>query len=92
MKNAKIRSKLFQDQPEKPLERAVFWVEWVMRHKNDYHAIESPVKKLGPFKANMFDMFTILGVILMSVAFLAGRFMHKGIQKGKKSSSTKKNE
>uniref|UniRef100_A0A336LZ62 CSON008880 protein n=1 Tax=Culicoides sonorensis TaxID=179676 RepID=A0A336LZ62_CULSO len=77
VRNAKLRSKLFQDQPQKPLERAVFWIEWTIRHKDDYHPIESPVKKLGPFKANMFDMILYLIVILMLISYLLGRHCHK---------------
>lgn len=76
-KNAKIRSKLFQDQPQKPLDRAVFWVEWTIRHKDDYQAIESPVRTLGPFKANMFDMISILIVILVVIAYMMGRYCQK---------------
>lgn len=35
--NAQWRSKIFHDRPLKPLESAVFWVEYVIRHKGTRH-------------------------------------------------------
>nr|CAD7261547.1 unnamed protein product [Timema shepardi] len=35
--NAQEASRLFRDQPETPLERAVYWTEYVIRHKGATH-------------------------------------------------------
>lgn len=40
----KKRSKLLRDQPEHPLNRAIYWTEYVLRHKGAYH-LQSPAKE-----------------------------------------------
>lgn len=35
--NSKIASNVFRDQKETPLERAVWWVEWMLRNPNANH-------------------------------------------------------
>lgn len=59
----KLRSARFQDQPEKPLERAVWWINWVLRNPNPDH-LTSPTLKLGFIKSNIYD---ILGAALLLV-------------------------
>lgn len=65
--NAKQRASLFKDQIDKPLDRAVFWLEWAIRHKDDMKLIESPVKRVGWFIGNGYDVLLIvtLPVILL---------------------------
>lgn len=36
-KNAKVISKRYRDQPKRPLETAIYWVEYVARHKGAKH-------------------------------------------------------
>lgn len=67
LEKMKIRSHRFRDQPEKPLERAVWWIEWVLRNPDPDH-IQSPVLKLGFFRANLFDIY--LYVLSLFLLFL----------------------
>lgn len=56
----KLRSKRFRDQMTKPLDRAVWWIEWAIRNPNPEH-LKSPVLKLGDFAGNSYDvLLTIL--------------------------------
>lgn len=59
----KLRSARFQDQPEKPLERAVWWINWAMRNPKPDHMI-SPTLKLGFIRSNIYD---ILGAAILLV-------------------------
>ncbi|XP_058065159.1 UDP-glucosyltransferase 2-like, partial [Anopheles bellator] len=56
------QSALFRDQPEKPLARAVWWIEWVLRHPNATE-LESPVLKLGFLRTNLIDV----GIFLLCI-------------------------
>jgi glucuronosyltransferase len=59
--NAKRISKLFQDKPQKPLETALWWIDFVMRNPSAPQ-FDPPSLKLGWFAANSYDI--ILTVIV----------------------------
>jgi glucuronosyltransferase len=64
-KNAQDVSKLFQDKPQKPLELAVWWIEYVLRNPNAPH-YESISLQLGPFAANSYDVIlAILTIVII---------------------------
>lgn len=66
--NASKWSALFRDQKEKPLERAVWWIEWVLRNPDrDY--LKSPVLRLGYIIGNSYDIIAIV-TILITVSLL----------------------
>lgn len=71
-----IRSKLLRDQPEKPIERAVWWIEYVIRHPHSSH-LRTPTTELGFFRSNSLDLYAILYstflLVLFSVLWLAGK-------------------
>lgn len=64
----KKRQLYLRDQKESPLERAIYWTEYVLRHKGAYH-LQSPAKDLTFFQYYMFDvvLFVILIVILFYI-------------------------
>lgn len=65
--NAVKWSARFRDQKEKPLQRAVWWAEWLLRHPDcDY--LKSPVLRLGFIVGNAYDVIAF--ILLVIVAFL----------------------
>lgn len=86
-KNMDRISVLFRDQPEKPLARAVWWVEWALRHP-DVESMQSPVLKLGFLRSNLVDVIAFL-VLLPCVLILVVR---KLVCKGRRVDRSKKND
>nr|XP_019557270.2 UDP-glucuronosyltransferase 2B15-like [Aedes albopictus] len=83
--NMKRISSLFQDQPEKPLDRAIWWIEWVLRHP-DYEGLQSPVLKLGFLRSNLVDVIGFFLLAFLIVFVMAKKMLRKGrhIDKQKK--------
>lgn len=73
--NAKKASAYFQDQKEKPLDRAIWWAEWVLRNPNNCNYMKSPVPRIGYIVGNSIDIIAFITlalttvVIFMSCAF-----------------------
>lgn len=55
-----------RDRPQKPIETAMFWVEYVIRHHGALHMI-SPLVNQTFFVSNGFDVYLL--VIAMSIFF-----------------------
>lgn len=53
--NSKRISKLFQDKPQKPLDTALWWIEYVIRNPKAPQS-DPPNLKLGWFAANSYDV------------------------------------
>lgn len=62
--NMDRRSLRFRDQPEPPLQRAVWWVEYTLRDTKPTH-LQSPVRLIGPFVANLCDMWLLAAGVVM---------------------------
>lgn len=64
-----IRSRLLRDQPEKPIDRAVWWVEYILRNPDASH-LRTPTIELGFLRSNSLDMYALLytGFILVIIA------------------------
>jgi len=58
-KNAERLSNLFRDQLETPLERAVFWTEFVLRHNGTKHMTLGS-RDLSPLQRKLVDVYLIL--------------------------------
>lgn len=58
---AKEASNLFHDQVQPPLERAAFWIEFVLRHKGADHLRLGSVN-LAPYERALVDVYIILAI------------------------------
>ncbi|XP_074036451.1 UDP-glucosyltransferase 2 isoform X2 [Leptinotarsa decemlineata] len=67
-KNAKLRSKIMQDQPMKPIDEAVFWVEYVIRHEGAPH-LKSAALHLSWYQKYLIDVILFLSFFGMFVLF-----------------------
>lgn len=67
---AKQLQKKFQDQKELPLERAIWWLEWVLRNP-DCENMKSPVLQLGFIVGNSFDIIAFVTIILIGLIFVS---------------------
>jgi len=65
--NMKLRSELFRDQPQKPLDRAVWWCEYVMRNPKVTHL--KPIEfNFGLLGSHFWDI-QLISIILIILAF-----------------------
>lgn len=58
----KIRSQRLRDNPVPPLELAVWWVEYLLRHPDPAH-LHSTAKELNYFQSHSLDVIAILALI-----------------------------
>jgi len=60
---------VYLDQPEQPLERAVFWTEYILRHKGAPH-MRSAALDLAWYQVHLLDVYAFLASILLLSSFL----------------------
>ncbi|XP_032772789.1 UDP-glucuronosyltransferase 2B1 [Rattus rattus] len=86
-KNAMRLSRIHHDQPVKPLDRAVFWIEFVMRHKGAKH-LRSTLHDLSWFQYHSLDVIGFLLLCVVAVVFIITKCClfccHKTANMGKK--------
>ncbi|XP_050800981.1 UDP-glucuronosyltransferase 2C1-like isoform X6 [Gopherus flavomarginatus] len=70
--NAVRLSKIHHDQPMKPLDRAVFWIEFVMRHKGAKH-LRPAAHELTWYQYHCLDVLAFLLVCAAAAVFIAVR-------------------
>ena len=64
----KIRQRLLRDQPEHPLDRAIYWTEYVLRHKGAYH-LQSPAREYSFIQYYLIDVYMLLLAATIISAF-----------------------
>lgn len=74
--NAKKISKIYQDKPMKPLDTAVFWIEFVMRNP-DASFFKSPTLELGFLASNSLDVYLFIIISIHLIAFTVIKLWRK---------------
>uniref|UniRef100_T1GV86 Glucuronosyltransferase n=1 Tax=Megaselia scalaris TaxID=36166 RepID=T1GV86_MEGSC len=69
----KAMSKRYRDQPLTPLETAIYWVEYVIRHNGAYH-LRNAGMDLNFIQYHNIDAFTILYGIIFIIIFILFKF------------------
>nr|XP_048302232.1 UDP-glucuronosyltransferase 2B17-like [Myodes glareolus] len=89
-KNAMWLSTIHHDQPMKPLDRVIFWIEFVMRHKGAKH-LRPLAHNLTWYQYNSLDVIGFLLACVAVIAFLSIKFFlyiyRKFVKTGKKMKS-----
>jgi len=77
--NAIKLCKIFHDQPIKPLDKAVYWIEYVIRH-NGAHHLKTAGNKLNWFQFLSIDVILVL-IITIFLFFIFSFYVIKCIYK-----------
>jgi len=86
--NSKIRSEIFKDSHPRPMDRAVYWVEYVLRHGGANHLTSSSVV-LNYNQYFLADVYFVIISTTTIIMFLIA-MMIKYIMKTKDINSLKK--
>ncbi|CAD7082966.1 unnamed protein product [Hermetia illucens] len=70
----KLQSFRFKQRPMKPLETALWWVNYVLKDPNPTH-LRSPVIDLGYFKANSYDIILYAFTFLILLSYIIRHFV-----------------
>ncbi|XP_030760946.1 UDP-glucuronosyltransferase 2B15-like [Sitophilus oryzae] len=62
--NAQARSRVYHDRPMKPLDTAIYWIEYVIRNKGAEH-LRLPSTKLPWYKLYLIDVFAVFFISLL---------------------------
>ncbi|KAM5272475.1 UDP-glucuronosyltransferase 2B31-like [Ctenodactylus gundi] len=89
--NAMRLSRIHHDQPVKPLDRAVFWIEFVMRHKGAKH-LRVAAHDLSWFQYHSLDVLGFLLACVATVIFITSKCCMFCYQKYAKTGKKKKRE
>lgn len=74
------RQLLLRDQKESPLERAIYWTEYVIRHKGAYH-LQSPAKDLNFFQYYLLDVAAVVLFVIFSISALVSYVLRVGFKR-----------
>ena len=61
-------SELMRDQKERPLDRAIYWIEYVIRHQGAPH-LRSSSRHLHLYERNLIDISFIIAFAFIIVSF-----------------------
>ena len=67
--NAQRLYPIFRDQPRTPLQQAVYWTEYVIRHKGAPH-LRSAVLDLAWYQYFLLDVIAVLAIATVSILII----------------------
>lgn len=88
--NAKSIGKIFRDQQNSALDTAVYWSEYVIRHKGAIH-MKSPAPSLSIISYYSLDSIAILALIVLSAIYIPFKLISILIKKCSKNNSNSVN-
>lgn len=94
MTAAKEVSKRYRDQPMTPLETAIYWTEYVIRHRGAPH-LRSASMDLGFVQYHNLDVFlmlTLSSLVALVISWKVTKCCWRKIRKGKKIDADKKKQ
>ena len=59
-----------RDEPQRPLDRAIWWIEWVIRHPKGHQVFRPPTQRLGFWSANSWDILILVLVVLVLLPYV----------------------
>ena len=65
-------SKLMRDQKERPMDRAIYWIEYAIRHQGAQH-LRSPARYLNVFQRDSNDIYLTAFAFALLIIYLCSR-------------------
>uniref|UniRef100_A0A1I8QC65 UDP-glucuronosyltransferase n=1 Tax=Stomoxys calcitrans TaxID=35570 RepID=A0A1I8QC65_STOCA len=62
--NAREISQIYHDQPLRPMDLAIYWTEYILRHRGAEH-LQSPAKEMDFLQSNSIDTIGVLAIIVV---------------------------
>lgn len=67
--NVRVIARRLSDQPQTPMEKAIFWIEYVIRH-NGAHYMQTSAQHLSFIEVNNLDVYAAFAIITFLVIFI----------------------
>lgn len=87
--NARTKSRLFQDQPQTPLERGLWWIEFVLRNP-DVGLLRSKAMDLNILTLHNIDVIVFYVIMILSIFYLIMKIVQFLFRERKSSRQLKK--
>lgn len=78
-----------KDQPVKPLDSAIYWVEYVIRHRGAAH-FRSAAMELRWYEYHMLDVIAFVVIVTTLVAYVSCKLVKRLFSKPKKATKKQK--
>lgn len=86
--NVKKISKRLKDQPQAPMERAIFWIEYVLRN-DGAHFMQSSAQYLNSVEFYNLDVYSLFAIIAFLLVFMPIYLLRKVFKRFKRGANQK---